>query len=55
MKTHGTPHGQDLSRISCSSSTPHLIGRGLDRPVKTRGPSRGQGGAARKEPTFHGP
>ena len=39
----------------CSSNSPHLMGHGPGRPVKTRGPLRGPGGAAHMEPTYHGP
>ena len=39
VHTHGPPHGQDVRRRSINSSiiiysTPHLMGRGPDRPIK---------------------
>ena len=54
VKTHEPPHGQDRCRSS-SSIVHHIMGRGPDRPMKTRGPHHGQGGAAHIEPTSHGP
>ena len=52
VKTRGRPHGHGGRRSSTSSSgTPHLMGSGPGRLVKTHGP----GGAARIEPTSHGP
>ena len=53
MKTRGPHHRQDGCRSTSSRSTPHLIGRGPDRPVKTRGPPHGQCGATHVEPITH--
>lgn len=41
--------------VEASGSTPHIMGRAPGRPVKTRGPPRGQGGAPDVEPTSHWP
>ena len=42
VKTLERPHGQDGCRSRRSSSTPHLMGRGPDRPVKTPGSPHGR-------------
>ena len=41
--------------VVVASSTPHLMGSGPGRPVKTHGPPHGPGGAAHIEPKSHGP
>ena len=46
VKIHGPSYKQDGCTINSNSSTPHLMGRGPDLFVKTRGPPHGQGGAA---------
>ena len=38
-----------------SSSTPHILGRGRGRPVKTRGPPHGPGRSVHVEPIYHRP
>ena len=48
-------HTQNSRSWSCSCSTPHIMGHGPGRPVKTHGPPHRPGGTAHIEPTSHGP
>ena len=52
----GSPMGRlDVVVVVAIVHTPYLMGRGPDRPMKTRGRLHGQGGAVHIEPIYHGP